>query len=115
ALNKSNNIKVVEDRKLVASATSVEPAMIVKKGINKNGIYTWQIKLPLIATYENESRVIKQNLMVNLLVARNTSPSGIGISHFVVTLLPTETPLTTTTPETEATPPLEMRVPSSAE
>lgn len=94
ALNKSNNLNVVQNRKLVASGTLTGKPVILQKGI-KNGVYTWKLQVPMLATYESESRLIKQNLEVTLLVTRDNSQSGIGISHFVAVIVPSSQPITT--------------------
>ena len=113
ALNKSNNLKVVESKKLVASAVPTGKGSVLKEGV-KDGVYTWKIQLPLLATYESESKLIKQNLIVTMLVSRANTPTGIAISHFVAEVLPpkpitqpTAPPLagpTTTSPSTQAPP-----------
>jgi hypothetical protein len=98
ALNKSNNLQEVQNKKLVAFATSSGLATIVKKGVT-NGIYTWEIVIPMLATYENESRIIKQNLTITMLIDRTTDTnSGVGISHFVAALVPPIHPTATTKP-----------------
>lgn len=86
ALTKSNNLKIVEDKKLVASATVGKPT-ILEEGVKK-GRYTWKVQLPVYVTYENESKLIKQNLNVTLLLARANTPSGVGISHFIAQIVP---------------------------
>jgi intracellular multiplication protein IcmL len=92
ALNKSNNLNVVQDKKLVASATLTGKPTILEKKV-RNGIYSWKIQVPLLATYENESKLIKQPLIVTMLVVRDNSPSGLGISHFVATIIPSSQPI----------------------
>ncbi len=92
ALKQSNNLNVVQQRKLVASATPTGKAIVVKEGVT-NGLYTWKILLPMQAVYESESRLIKQNLMVTMLVTRSTSnPKGVGITHFVAVIVPANQP-----------------------
>jgi hypothetical protein len=106
ALSKSNNLKIVQDKKLVASAVLNGKPKVIRKGV-KNGVYFWQLQIPLLATYENESRIIKQNLIVDVVVNRTDSPNGVGISHFVATVVPGTQPITTppTTTTTTGVPP----------
>lgn len=110
ALKQSNNLTVVKNRKLVASATPTGKPVIVKEGV-KNGLYTWRVQIPVQATYESESRLIKQNLMITMLIARSSSnPKGVGITHFVAVIvpsnpLPLSTPTTTTDNLTSTTTP----------
>lgn len=87
ALNKSNNLKVVEDKKLVASATPNGKVTIIEQG-SKNGVYTWKVQLPMTTTYESESKLIKQNLIITLLISRTKTPTGVGISHFIAEVAP---------------------------
>jgi hypothetical protein len=96
ALTKSNNLNVVQNRKLVASAVPTGKAVVVKEGV-KNGLFTWRIQIPMMATYESESRLIKQNLLVNILVTRSNNAQGIGISHFVAQIVPANLPITNNT------------------
>lgn len=86
ALAKSNNLKIVESKKLVASAVTNKPTLI-EEGV-KNGRYTWKLQMPIVASYENESKLIKQNLIITLLVSRTNSPPGVGISHFIAQIVP---------------------------
>lgn len=104
ALNKSNNLSVVQSRKLVASANPTGKATLLKEGV-KDGIYTWKIQIPMLATYESETRLIKQNLIVTLLVTRANTPKGVGISHFVAVVVPANNPPVdqTTAPAQDAT------------
>ncbi|MBA2654840.1 MAG: DotI/IcmL/TraM family protein [Gammaproteobacteria bacterium] len=104
ALDKSNNLKVVESKKLVASATTTAKPAIVNKGI-KNGVYTWKVVVPVLATYENETKLIKQSLLITMLINRNNSPSGVGISHFVAEVVPAQ-PMTITSPSTVTSAPV---------
>lgn len=104
ALDKSNNLNVVQNRKLVASASPIGKATLLKEGV-KNGLYTWKVQLPMQATYESESRLIKQNLLVTLLISRTSNSKGVGISHFVALITPaTTTPISqTNAPTNDAT------------
>ncbi len=113
ALNKSNNLGVVQSRKLVASSTPNGKPTILKKGI-KNGAYTWEIQVPLLTTYENETRLIKQNLVITMLISRASNPSGVGISHFVGVIVPgTQAPVTQTTTGSAHTPPVTITTPGT--
>jgi intracellular multiplication protein IcmL len=96
ALNKSNNLNVLQNKKLVASATLTGKPTILEKKV-RNGIYSWKIQVPLLATYENESKLIKQHLIVTMLVVRDNSPNGLGISHFVATIIRSSQPIISTT------------------
>lgn len=104
ALDKSNNLNVVQNKKLVASASPTGSATLLKEGV-KNGLYTWKVQIPLVATYESESRLIKQNLLVTLLISRAPNNSkGVGITHFVANITPAATtPVSNTNTITDST------------
>jgi len=87
ALNSSNNLEAVRDKKLVVSAVATSTPIILQEGV-LNGRYSWRIQLPMLVTYQSASEFSQQNNMVTMLVTRVStlnSPRGIGISQFIVT------------------------------
>lgn len=86
ALNSSNNLEAVTEKKLVVSAVVTQAPVILQKGILK-GRYAWRIQMPLLVTYQSASEFSQQNNIVTMLVTRVStlnSPHGIGIEQFVV-------------------------------
>ena len=85
ALNSSNNLKAVIDKKLVVSAVATGAPVIVDQGV-LNGTYTWSIQMPMLVTYQSASQTARQNIVVKIVVQRIStlnSARGIGISSFV--------------------------------
>jgi intracellular multiplication protein IcmL len=85
ALNSSNNLKAVLDKKLVVSAVATGAPVIVDQGV-LNGTYTWSIQMPMLVTYQSASQTARQNIVVKIVVQRIStlnSARGIGISSFV--------------------------------
>ena len=86
ALKQSNNLEAVTAKKLIVSAVATRAPVITKKGL-LNGVMTWRIQMPILVTYQSASEFTQQNNVVTMLVVRvptwNT-PSGIGISQFIV-------------------------------
>lgn len=87
ALKQSNSIDTVVAKKLIVSAVTTSPAVILKKGM-LNGVYAWRIQMRILVTYQSASEFTQKTNIVTLLVVRVptiSSPSGIGISDFIVT------------------------------
>ncbi|TAL63501.1 MAG: type IV secretion protein DotI [Legionella sp.] len=86
ALQQSNNLDAVKAKKMIVSAVATRAPIIMRKG-ELNGVYSWQIQMPLLVTYQSASEVSQQNNIVTMLITRVStlnSPRGIGISQFVV-------------------------------
>ena len=85
ALNSSNNLKSVIDKKLVVSAVATGAPVITDQGVI-NGTYTWSVQMPMLVTYQSASQTVRQNILVRIVVQRIStlySARGIGISSFV--------------------------------
>ncbi len=86
ALNDSNNLQAVTEKRLVVSAVATRAPTILEKGV-LNGAYSWRIQMPVLVTYQSASEFSQQNNVVTILIQRIStlnSPRGIGISQFVV-------------------------------
>lgn len=87
ALQSSNNLDAVKEKKMIVSAVATAAPTILDKGI-LNGRYSWRIQMPILVTFQSASEYSQQNNIVTILVTRVStlnSPQGIGISQFVVT------------------------------
>lgn len=102
ALEASKNLEAVRDKKLTVSASPQGPATLTQEGV-VNGIYTWQIQLPIMVKYTGVIQTIDQNLNVKVEVVRvktSKNPKGIAIHSIkgeatqsaVSTNSPTSTP-----------------------
>lgn len=90
ALDQSNFIKNIIDKKLIVSAVSVAPAMITQEGEDLNGQYTWRIIVPILVSYLSASSDIKEFRVVSLTVVQvptHDAPKGIGISRYVTNVI----------------------------
>lgn len=86
ALNDSNNLNAVTEKRLVVSAVATRAPTILEKG-TLNGAYSWRIQMPVLVTYQSASEFSQQNNVVTILIRRIStlnSPRGIGISQFIV-------------------------------
>jgi len=91
ALKDSNNLDAVQNKKLVVSAVPTGAPLILKKGVfndgSANGIYSWTVQLPMELTYRSATEQFKQNITLIMFITRMStleSPSGVGISSFVI-------------------------------
>ncbi len=85
ALQGSNNLNAVIEKKLVVSAVATDAPVILDQG-PINGIYTWTIQMPMLITYQSASATARQSVLVKMVIQRIStlnSARGIGISSFV--------------------------------
>lgn len=87
ALNAAGTIEAVKAKRLVVFAVATNTPVILNEGPSPEGIYAWQIQVPMLITYQSASEVTKQNVVMTLLVARRPtleSPKGIGIAAMTI-------------------------------
>lgn len=95
ALKDSNNFEAVQKNKLVVHASleaGGNPAILRDSDSDPNlridGVYTWQVQVPMLVTYEGASQnKIVQRIVLTMLIRRMSaleSPRGVGIESFVV-------------------------------
>src|SRR3990167_9585512 len=85
-LEQSRNLEAVQDKKLTVQAVPAGAPIILSEN-NINGIYTWQVQLPILVTYQSLSEEFNQNLLVTIVIQRLStldSEYGIGIAQLVV-------------------------------
>jgi intracellular multiplication protein IcmL len=85
ALEKSDQLTMVKDRRLNTTAVA-QDAVIVREGVNGNGVYEWVIQIPVRMTYESASEISGQDLLVTVTMQRlqtYQSPYAAAISRFV--------------------------------
>jgi intracellular multiplication protein IcmL len=87
ALNESNNLDAVINRKLTVTST-VRTAPVIIDERNAGGVYTWIIEVPLVVTYQSLSERTSENLLVRATVVRRQSldsrdGSGLAIETLV--------------------------------
>ncbi len=87
ALTDSNMVNTIITNKDVISATPTSAPIILKEAILSDGSYSWQIKLPILALYENSSKQVRQFLIVVMTIKRvpeEESEDGIAIDSILV-------------------------------
>ncbi|MBS0290733.1 MAG: DotI/IcmL family type IV secretion protein [Proteobacteria bacterium] len=110
ALDESKNLQAVQDKRLYVTAKVAQKGKVVKEGI-VNGIYTWEVQIPIDVTYKSTTESVVQKLQANVEVVRvpsNDSPVGIAIHSITASIAPTEQQKPaegTTRTNTGATPP----------
>lgn len=85
-MQKSRNLKTVQDKKLVVSASPAGAAVVTNSGV-LNGVYSWRVQIPIVVTYTSLSQQFSERLLVTLTVQRLStldSTYGVGIAQFVV-------------------------------
>lgn len=84
-IDKSRNLKTVESKKLVVSATPAGAPVITNQGA-LDGVYSWRVQIPVVVTYQSLSEQFSERLLVTLTVQRRPtldSKYGVGIAQFV--------------------------------
>jgi len=76
ALRISKTLVRVEKEQMVASAVAQGAPMIVSKD-TVNGRYTWKVQAPMLLTYENAQKHIKQSALVTLIIVRQDDQRGV--------------------------------------
>ena len=85
ALQDAGIIEAVEANRQVVSASPRSAPTILAEGI-MNGVYQWQVELPMMVTYQigQQQRNIVMNVRLNIVrVPKLESPNGIGIEQWV--------------------------------
>lgn len=88
ALEKAGTLATVKAQRLVVQGTQAGAAVITRQGV-LNGVYTWQIEVPLLISYQGGQAgrgAINQNVIATVLVKRvatTESEQGVGIAQYV--------------------------------
>ncbi|MBN9287057.1 MAG: type IVB secretion system apparatus protein IcmL/DotI [Gammaproteobacteria bacterium] len=86
ALAAAKTLETVRAKQLVVFAVATNTPVILKEG-PVDGVYAWQVQLPMLVTYQSASDQRKQNLILTMIIARRPtleSPKGIGIASITV-------------------------------
>ncbi|MBS0287294.1 MAG: DotI/IcmL family type IV secretion protein [Proteobacteria bacterium] len=80
ALNDSNNLQIVQDKRLYVTGKVKEKGKIVSESA-ASGIYTWELQIPIEVNYKSSSESVNQNLIANVEIVRvPLSDSQVGIA-----------------------------------
>lgn len=74
---------VLKNRLLVSAVATATP-IIANKGLNQRGQYFWEIKMPLLLTYESSTDRLSQGQILTIKVVRESmqvKPQGLGIDE----------------------------------
>ncbi len=85
ALNKSHNLDAIRKNKMAVSAVA-QGAVVIKNQKVKNGVYSWQVTLPLLVTYANQRQTVNQPLTLDMLIERMPpyiGTRGVAITQFL--------------------------------
>jgi intracellular multiplication protein IcmL len=85
ALKNNSTLSTIEEKKLVLSAVSIGPAIVLSEE-ELAGHHTWNIQIPLLVRYQsanvNEARYQIVSLVVTQVPTQN-APKGIGIAQYI--------------------------------
>lgn len=85
AVQKSQMLELVQTKRLNTTAVA-NNAVIVREGINSQGIYEWVVQMPIRVTYQSASEVTGQNFLLTVNIERlqtYESPYAMAISRFI--------------------------------
>lgn len=85
ALDSSNNLDAVKSKKLIVSANTTGPAVLVKEGLF-NGRYAWKVQVPLLVSYQNSRQFTQQSILATLVIVRIptlTSERGVAVVQLI--------------------------------
>lgn len=86
ALEDSGMIETVTENRQVISATPRGAPTILAEGLMPNGIYRWEVEIPMLITYELGQTKRSDNKTVRLVIVRVPkleSPNGVGIEQWI--------------------------------
>ncbi len=97
ALNLSNNLVAVEQRKIIMTAKIVDTPKIITEGI-LGGAYAWKFQMPMLVTYSlppyDDKSIFSNALELTVIVQRQTAlrgDNGLGIVQ-IIGSFPSTTP-----------------------
>ena len=85
ALKDSGVLQTVLEKKYVTTAVPTGAPVMINQGV-VDGHYAWKFQMPILVTYQSSERTVPQNLMVNVLVVRQSemeNPRGLGIAQLI--------------------------------
>jgi intracellular multiplication protein IcmL len=86
ALQDSGMIETVTDNRQVISATPRQAPTILAEGLLANGVYRWEVEMPMLITYELGQTRRSNNMNIRLVIVRVPkleSTNGVGIEQWI--------------------------------
>ncbi|MGE3318734.1 MAG: DotI/IcmL family type IV secretion protein [Candidatus Berkiella sp.] len=95
ALEDSKNLELVKTKKLFVSAVPTGEPFISKEGMSEEGVYKWEVQMPLMVTYKNNTQIVQQQVNIAIDVVRtklSESRAGIAIHSITANVTSTQAP-----------------------
>lgn len=95
ALEDSKNLDLVKSKKLFVSAVPTSEPFISKEGVSDEGVYKWEVQVPVMVTYKSATQLVQQQVNMTLDVVRVSLPesrAGIAIHSITANVTATQTP-----------------------
>lgn len=95
ALEDSKNLDLVKSKKLYVSAVPTSEPFISKEGVSEEGVYKWEVQVPVMVTYKSATQLVQQQVNMALDVVRVTLPesrAGIAIHSITANVTATQSP-----------------------
>jgi hypothetical protein len=82
AVNSSNNLKITQEEHLFVSAKINGTSQLVSAPSGDDA--TWVVRVPVLATYQNQDREVTQDMYVDLTIKTNYGvPTRLGVNQIV--------------------------------
>ncbi|HRE32140.1 MAG TPA: DotI/IcmL family type IV secretion protein, partial [Candidatus Berkiella sp.] len=72
ALEDSKNLELVKSKKLFVSAVPTSEPFVSQEGVNEEGVYKWEVQVPVMVTYKSVTQLVQQQVNMSLDVVRVT-------------------------------------------
>lgn len=85
ALERARILEMVEANQQVVSAAAQGAPVLVSEGV-KDGVYTWNVQVPTVLTYQSGARTRSDRLLVTLVIKRSSLPEndkGLAIEQWL--------------------------------
>jgi hypothetical protein len=95
ALEDSKNLELVKEKKLFVSAVPTSEPFISKEGPSEEGVYKWEVQVPVMVTYKSTTQLVQQQVNMSIDVVRvklSDARSGIAIHSITANVTATQAP-----------------------
>lgn len=95
ALEDSKNLELVKEKKLFVSAVPTGEPFISKEGPSDEGVYKWEVQVPVVVTYKSTTQLVQQQVNMAIDVVRvklSESRSGVAIHSITANVTATQAP-----------------------
>lgn len=84
-IQRSGSLELIRNRRMVSTAVA-NGAVVLRQGIDGDGVWTWQVEMPLKVTYQSSSESQTQDLVMVVEIKRTdtwATDSGVAVSRLV--------------------------------